>query len=180
MSDDLSNETFLVQQRENRRTLARMRSKLATSGQVGRKMDVSAQARQKKPVRVWPFVIALAVVLAVMDLVLHTQQEKIAGAMSGDLKSSVRMQAPPGLSLDEQARFWCYATYDFDKLKGRYKMPKGVVFDKKEARANLDRILAEDLGAEVRNEIFAYQQAHPDPVAPKLPPKPVPIPKKKK
>jgi hypothetical protein len=169
MSDELSNETNLVQQRENRRNLAKMRSKLVTSGQVGKKLDLTPPSAQKRPLRIWPFVAVLGLVLAGMNFALHTQQDKIVSAMGGSAKSSARLQPPPGLSLDEQARFWCYATYDYDKLKARFKLPRGVVYDKKEARANLDRMLADDLGREVRTEIFAYQQLHPDPVAPVKP-----------
>jgi hypothetical protein len=83
--------------------------------------------------------------------------------MGAEMKASARLAPPPGLSLDEQVRFWCYTVYDFNKLKSHFKVPKGAVIDKVEARKNLDRMLAEDLGQEVRNEIFAYQQANPDP-----------------
>lgn len=163
MTDDLSNETNLVQRREDRRTLERMRRKLATSGSVASKMDVNVPQREKRTIRIWPFVIALGVALAGMNFALHTQQDKIIGAMGAGGKGSVRLTPPPGLSLDEQVRFWCYAVYDFPKMKSYFKVPKGAVLDKAAARQNLDRLLAEDLGTEVRNEIFAYQQANPDP-----------------
>lgn len=163
MSDDFSNEANLVQRREDRRTLAKMRSKLATSGQAASRMEKPAQVTARRNIRIWPFVIALAVALAGMNFALHTQQDKILGAMGADGKPSKRLEAPPGLSLDEQVRFWCYAVYDFEKMKKHFKLPKGVVFDKVSARKNLDALLAEDLGTEVRNEIFAYQQANPDP-----------------
>jgi hypothetical protein len=78
-----------------------------------------------------------------------------------------RLEPPPGLSLDEQTRFWCYAAYDYPKLKSRYKLPKGVVIDAAAARNNLERLLAEDIGNAVRNEVFAYQQARPGPGAAK-------------
>ena len=165
MSDDLVNENNLVQRREDRRTLAKMRSKLATSGQVAAKLDVPVP-KQKRGVRIWPFVLALGVVLVGMNFAVRTQHDRMSAAALGT-KGSVRLAPPAGTSLDEQARFWLYATYDFDKLKLRFKLPKGVVLDKVNARQNLDHLLAEDLGADIRNEIFAYQQAHPDPVAKK-------------
>lgn len=163
MIDDPSNESNLVQRREDRRTLEKMRRKLATSGSVGSKMDTSMAQRPKRNIRIWPFVVALGVALAGMNFALHTQQDKILMAMGADAKGSVKLEPPPGLSLDEQVRFWCYAVYDFEKMKSHFKLPKGVVLDKIVARQNMDRMLAEDLGPEVRNEIFAYQQAHPDP-----------------
>lgn len=168
MSDDLPNETNLVPPRMDRRTVARMRNKLATSGKMAVRTEKPAAARPKRSVRIWPFVIALGLALGGMNLLLHTRQDRISGAIPGNGPGSAQPAPPPGLSLDEQARFWCYAAYDYPKLKARFKLPKAVVYDKRAARANLDRILAEDLGAEVRREIFAIQQAHPDPV-PKKP-----------
>ncbi len=170
MIDDLSNENNLVQRREDKRTLAKMRSKLATSGQVARKLDVPVP-KQKKGVRIWPFVVGLGLMLAGMNFAVRTQHDRNASLALGG-KSSVMLAPPAGATLDERARFWCYATYDYDKLKLRFKLPKGAVLDKAETRRNLDKLLAEDLGSEVRTEIFAYQQAHPDPI-PKAPVKPV-------
>ena len=177
MSDDLTNENNLVQRREDRRTLAKMRSKLATSGQVSAKLDVALPKQRQRSIKIWPFVVGLGAVLFIANVALKSQQKQTAASkMVANGKTSVTLEPPPGLSLDEQSRFWCYATYDFDKLKKSFPVPKGLVLNKVEARKNLDRLLAEDLGAQVRNEIFAYQQAHPDPV---VVAKPIPIKKKK-
>ena len=165
MSEDLPRGSHLVPPSVNRRALAKMRGKLAASGQSGRKLEMAKPARARRPARIWPFVIALGLALAGMDLALHTQHDRIAAAMSGGAGGSPRLEPPPGLALDEQARFWCYAAYDFPRLKARFKLPKAVVNDKQEARANLERLLAENLGDEVRREVFAYQHAGPAPAA---------------
>ncbi|MBW8888018.1 MAG: hypothetical protein JF616_09705 [Fibrobacteres bacterium] len=162
MADEISNGTNLVPPRSDRRTLAKMRSKLASSGQRGKRPEMTHFVGPKRQIRIWPFVIGLALALAGMEFAMYTRQDSGTDASAGRSNSSARLAPPPGLSLDEQARFWCYAVYDYPKLKSRFKPPRGSVFDMKEARANLERVLAEDLGNSVRNEIFVYQQAHPD------------------
>lgn len=173
MADEISNGTNLVPPRVDRRTLAKMRGKLATSAHRGKHIDSPRPARPKRQIRILPFVIGLGLALAGMELALHAGQGTASGANAGRWQGSARLEPPPGLSLDEQARFWCYAVYDYPKLKARFKPPKGAVNNQKEARANLERLLAEDLGNAVRNEIFAYQQAHPDPVPVKSASKPI-------
>jgi len=171
MADEISNGTNLVPPRADRRTLAKMRGKLASSGQRGKRPEMAHLVGPKRQIRIWPFVIGLAVALAGMEFAMYFRPDG-SGAAAGGSQSSRPIQPPPGLSLDEQARFWCYAAYDYPKLKARFKLPRGSVFDAKEARANLDRLLAEELGNSVRNEIFAYQQAHPDPLVVKSSSKP--------
>lgn len=172
MADDISNGTNLVPPRADRRTLAKMRGKLAGSGHRGKVREIARPAQPKRQLRIWPFVIGLGLALAGMEFALYAREAGHPGSGAGQPYATARIAPPPGLSLDEQARFWCYAAFDYPKLKARFKLPKGAVYDRKEARAALDRLLAEDLGNAVRNEIFAYQQAHPDPVAPKPASKP--------
>ena len=160
MADESSNETHLVPPRLDRRTLAKMRGKLATSEHRGKKPDSPRPGgTAKRHIRIWPFVIAVAMVLTGLELTLRAWQDAGPGDDAGRSQALARMEPPPGLSLDEQARFWCYAAYDHIKLKARFKLPKGVFFEQREARRRLDHLLAEDLGTGVRNEIFAYQQA---------------------
>jgi hypothetical protein len=173
MADESSNETHLVPPRLDRRALAKMRGKLATSEHRGKKAEILRPAGTKRHIRIWPFVIALAMVLTGMEFTLRAWEEAKPGEAAGRSQALARMEPPPGLSLDEQARFWCYAAYDHPKLKARFKLPKGLYFEQREARRRLEHLLAEDLGNAVRNEIFAYQQAHPDPVIAKTQPKPV-------
>jgi hypothetical protein len=164
------NESNLVQRREDRRTLEKMRRKLATSGTVGKKSD---QPRQGQPVkrggmRIWPFAIGAAGLLIALNFGL-SQQDAILKTMGVETESKNQLKPPPGLSLDEQVRFWAYAVYDIPKLRARFTVPKGAVIDKKYARTQLDNLLAENLGNEVRNEVFVMQQSDP---APKPKPKP--------
>jgi len=173
MADEISNGTNLVPPRADRRTLAKMRGKLASSGQRGKRPEMTRPVGPKRQIRIWPFVIGLGLALAGMEFAMYVRQDGGSGAAEGRSHSSARLAPPPGLSLDEQARFWCYAVYDFPKLKSRFKPPRGSVFDLKEARSNLERVLAEDLGNSVRNEIFVYQQAHPDPSVVKSSAKPI-------
>lgn len=187
MADEAPNETHLVPARLDRRALAKMRSKLVTpgatgklpsapgrapkpvAGKAGAPADPPRSVRAKRPVRIWPFVIALALALGGMHLGMRAQGKGLFGPAASGIPDPSRLEPPRGLSLDEQARFWCYAVYDFPKLKARFKPPKGAYCDKQVARANLDRLLAEDLGTAVRNEIFAYQHARP-PAAPSINP----------
>jgi hypothetical protein len=169
MSDEASNGTHLVPPRLDRRAMAKMRGKLAASGRMDKNAGLPRLARPKRSLRIWPFVIALALALGGMHFALRAQGGKLSG--TGALRSNgvIRLEPPPGLSLDEQTRFWCYAVYDYPKLKARFKLPKGTLPDKQAAQANLDRLLAEDLGAAIRNEVFVYQQARASTIAAKAP-----------
>jgi hypothetical protein len=168
MADEIPDGTNLVPPRADRRTLAKMRGKLATSSHKGKKAETARPARPKRHIRILPFVIGLGLALAGMEIALHASQDSRSGPAAGGLPMGSRIAPPPGLSLDEQARFWCYAAYDYPKLKARFKPPKGAINDSKQALRNLENLLAENLGNAVRNEIFAYQQAHPDPAAAKI------------
>jgi hypothetical protein len=162
MADENGNN--LVQRgHDDRRTLEKMRRKLATSGQMG-KNDVIKLKKNKPARRIWPFAIAAAAVLLGLNYALNTHQEQIIGAIGGPRLANIPLAPPAGTSLDEQARFWAYAAYDIHKLKARFNIPKGVVVDKVAAYKNLEKILADNLGVEVRNEIFALQQNAPSPV----------------
>lgn len=166
MADE--NENNLVQKtREDRRTLEKMRRKLATSGHMG-KNDVIKLKKNKKSMRIWPFAVVAAAALIGANLVLHTQQDKLVTALGGKVEDIKPPLAPPaGTSLDDQARFWTYATYDIAKLKAKFKIPRGSVVNQMTAYANLQKILADNLGAEVRKEIFIIQQNSPAPVVSK-------------
>jgi hypothetical protein len=159
MSDE--NESNLVQRREDKRTLEKMRRKLATSGTVVKKSDQSRLGQPGKPgKRIWPIAIGAAALLIALNFGL-SNQDAILRAVGAKTESSNKLAPPPGLSLDEQARFWAYAVYDLPKLRARFKVPKGVLIDKNSARTQLDILLAENLGNEVRNEVFVMQQNAP-------------------
>jgi hypothetical protein len=162
MALDPQNESNLVQRpREDKRTLEKMRSKLATSGKTGGKRSAKPELRRtqpKKSIRIWPWIIGAAVILAGLNFTLHTQQDRIMSAM-GVKQTAGPLTVPPGLKPDDQARFWAYAAYDVAKLRATFTIPKGAILDQALARRNLERLLAEDLGTSVRNEIFALQQA---------------------
>jgi len=161
MIDDSQNESNLMQRREDRRTLEKMRRKLATSGTVSKKSDLPHQTHQvKKPgFRLWPFAAVAALLLIAVNFGLGTKQ--VQEALGADAPAANALTLPPGLTLDEQARFWAYAVYDVSKLRTRFRIPKGVSLDNKAARKQLEQILAENLGPEVRNEIFVLQQKDP-------------------
>ncbi|GEM_PF-2265704 len=164
MADDSQNESNLVQRREDKRTLEKMRRKLATSGKVSSKADLPKIAGKKNTLRIWPFAAGAALLLIALNFGLRTQQNHIIKALGVETVASNALTPPSGLTMDEQARFWTYAIYDIPKLKIRFQIPKGVVIDNKGARKRLEILLAENLGTEVRNEIFVYQQQDPAPV----------------
>jgi hypothetical protein len=164
MSDE--NENNLVQRgRDDRRTLEKMRRKLATSGQMGKNDVIKLKKNNNKPAkRIWPFAIAIVAVLLGLNYALNTHQDQIVSAIGGQKPVKVPLAPPAGTSLDDQARFWAYAAYDVPKLKARFQIPKGAVVDNVSAYANLEKILADNLGTEVRKEIFTLQQSAPAPV----------------
>ena len=161
MSDE--NESNLVQRREDRRTLQKMRSKLATSGTVGKKSEPTRQIQTgKRGMRIWPFAIGAAGLLIALNFGLSNQAEILkAIGIEADAKS--RLAPPAGLSMDDQVRFWAYAAYDVPKLRTRFAVPRGIPIDTKFARTQMENLLAENLGNEVRNEVFLLQQKEPVP-----------------
>lgn len=164
------NESNLVQRREDRRTLEKMRRKLATSGTVGKKTDLPRQGQPgKRGMRIWPFAIVAGGLLMALNFGL-SNQDTLLKALGVETESPNQPKPPPGLSLDEQTRFWAYAIYDIPKLRARFSIPRGAVIDRKFARTQLEILLAGNLGNEVRNEVFVMQQKEP---APKANPKPV-------
>ena len=167
MADE--NENHLIEKaREDRRTLEKMRRKLATSGHMG-KNNVTKMKSSKSTLRIWPFAAVAVAVLLGLNFFLHTKSDAVASALGGKTAGSVHLAPPAGASLDDQARFWAYATYDIVKLKASFKIAKGVVIDRPEAKKNLERLLPENLGSAVRTEIFTLQQnAPPEPVGKKI------------
>ena len=159
MSDE--NESNLVQRREDRRTLQKMRSKLATSGTVGKKIEPARTIQPgKRGMRIWPFAIGAAGLLIALNFGL-SNQEALLKAVGVEAETRNQPKPPPGLAPDDQARFWAYAIYDLPKLRARFSVPRGAVLDKKSARTQLEILLAGNLGNEVRNEIFVMQQNEP-------------------
>jgi hypothetical protein len=159
------NESNLVQRREDRRTLEKMRRKLATSGTVGKKSDLPRQGQPgKRGMRIWPFAMVVGGLLMALNFGL-SNQDAILKAVGLESESQNQPKPPPGLSLDEQARFWAYAIYDIPKLRARFSVPRGSAIDKNFARTQLEILLAGNLGNEVRNEVFVMQQNEPVPKA---------------
>lgn len=164
MSVDNEYGSDLVERsREDFRKLQKMRSKLVTSGQTNLKLQAPPKSG-KSTIRIWPLVVAAILALAGLNYALFAHSDQVLKAMGADKGVSAKLALPPGLSLDDQARFWAYSVYDVNKLRGEFKVPKGVAVNLKECRLKLDLILAENLGPEVRAEINAYQVAHPDPI----------------
>jgi hypothetical protein len=161
MADE--NENNLVQRREDRRTLAKMRNKLATSGNLVRHDAIRRKQGSKKSLRIWPFALATGIVLIALNLALRTQQDGILKLLGVERTIKPSIAPPAGASLDEQARFWAYAVYDLRKLKSNFRIPNGAVIDNAAARENLEILLADNLGAEVRKEIFEMDQKAPKP-----------------
>lgn len=167
MADE--NENNLIEKaREDRRTLEKMRRKLATSGHMG-KNNVAKLKSQKKDFRIWPFAGVAVALLLGLNFFLHSKPDAAVAALGGKTASSIALTPPTGATLDDQARFWAYAVYDIVKLKASFKIAKGAVIDRTVAKKNLERLLAENLGAGVRTEIFTLQQnAPPEPVGKKI------------
>jgi hypothetical protein len=163
MIDESQNESNLMQRREDRRTLEKMRRKLATSGTMSKKGDLPHHGK-KRSLRIWPFAVGAALLLIALNFGLGTKQAQ--KALGANAPAANALKLPPDLALDEQARFWAYAVYDVPKLRIRFRIPKGIVVDNKAARIQLEQILAENLGPEIRNEIFVFQQKEPPPKAP--------------
>ena len=134
--------------------LERMLGKLA-----GQSADLLAREDGRRKIVLkkrfaWGWRIGLAALfLAANAVLVATYKPDPASAKAAAKAPSL---APPkALSLDEQALYWAYALYDFDRLVAKFGAPPKAVVSAQEARANLERLLPR-VGARTRFAIEQY------------------------
>lgn len=143
---------------EGRRTLAKMRGKLASSGSIAAANPVSLANAARRPIRFKLWVVAAAAFLAGLNYALMAHPDRILSALGAAAAPARELQPAAALSLDDQARFWAYALYDRPGLHKRYGAGGGAILNTGRARERLEHLLAGDLGNAVRNEITALRK----------------------
>lgn len=145
----------LIQRQEQRQAvLEKMRGKLA-----GRSQDViQASERKRASARgnasAWGWKIALAAVLIAGAMVL--KPGKTNKAVQAPANSTLVLAGPSArMGLNDQALYWTYALYDFDRLKVSYGIPKNAIVDAGLASEKL-RALRPKVDARTRFIIDGY------------------------
>lgn len=123
-----------------RATLERMRGKLA-----GKSSDLLVRERKSLQVRrgkalSWSWRIALCVLfLAANASLIGFSREKSPAPKA--VKSAPAVQQPKALAANEEALYWAYALYDFDRLRSRFGAPQHAVVDAAKAKSRLAELL---------------------------------------
>ncbi|HKP96571.1 MAG TPA: hypothetical protein VJ385_12505 [Fibrobacteria bacterium] len=146
-----------------RPTLEQMRRRLASAPAEPPPKPESPRklrARRNKR-RTLALMVALAALLVGLNFLARSQKDAILEAV-GVRTLSAPLASPPGLSLDDRARFWAYAAFDQGKLRERFKVPASAFIDRVDARHHLEDLLTRELGAQARAEVLALRNPSPE------------------
>jgi hypothetical protein len=144
------------QPQKERPTLDQMRKKLASGSSAPAPSVTGNPASRKRRSRSVPWMIAVAAVLVAANVLGLSRKDAILEIV-GVQNLSEPVSPPPGLSLDERARFWAYAAYDQAGLRARYKLPPAAFLDPEDARHHVEDLLTQGLDAKVREGILALR-----------------------
>jgi hypothetical protein len=120
-------------------TLERMRGKLA-----GRSSDLALREDKVRRVRrgktfAWGWRIALVALFFAANAAL-VDHIRVAPSARMERKAP-SVPEPKHLAVNDQALYWTYALYDFDRLKAKFGAPANAVIDAGEAKARLRELL---------------------------------------
>lgn len=137
--------------------IERMRGKLA-----GQSADLAArdQIRRKAVLKrrfAWGWRTGLAVLFLAANAILVVKYRPELSSAARPARQAPALSPPATLSLDEQALYWTYALYDFDRLVAKFGAPPKAVVSAGDAKANLERLLPR-VGSRTR---FAIEQYRP-------------------
>ncbi len=152
----------LIQVHDGRQLmLDKMRGKLAGTSQfhaeASERRRVSARVSARKALLGWGWKIGALGLIAAVNIVWLSNHSQ--GKVDVAPRHAPNLIPPSTkLTIDEQALYWAYALYDFDKLKSRFGAAKGVVIDSRLALANLQQLLPK-VDPRTRFVIDRYQPA---------------------
>lgn len=135
--------------------LERMRGKLA--GRSPEAADPAGGRRKgaRRSAPAWGWRLGLAALFLAANAFLVTGFEDDIRQAAGKAKQAPEVRNPKSLAVNEQALYWAYALYDFDKLKQRFGAPAHAVVDAAEAKRQLARLLPK-VDARTRFQIDRY------------------------
>ena len=145
----------LIQVHDGRQLmLEKMRGKLAGASQFQTESIERRRVTARKSMLGWSWRIGILAVIAAGNIMWMSSRTEMKRMVAPKHAPTL---APPAAALNanEQALYWAYALYDFDKLCSKFNVPKGVVIDSRIAAANL-RGLFPKADAQTRFAIERY------------------------
>ena len=120
--------------------LARMRGKLAGGSADQAKAEDNFRNGKHKLELGWGWIfvmLALFITANILGFSYDPVETKI-----NKVNASWRLAPPaPTLTENDQALYWTYALYDFDKLMESFKTPKNAIIDARAAKVKLAALL---------------------------------------
>lgn len=152
---DLMNRSKAVSDR-----LEKMRKKLAAGPAPQEPKPESAGTRRRRAAgRAYKWAIFAGLLLVGINVLALSRKDVILQAIGAQVIVKP-LSPPPGLELDELARFWAYAAFDEAKLKSHFAIPKHVLIDPVDARHHLADILSRGrLGEKTLAEVSLLRSA---------------------
>lgn len=136
-------------------TLERMRGKLASSSPVVLQRAEKRRSGARMSAFAWTWRISLTLLFLGANIyVLGFRDSPVRTAIKA--RTAPMLRAPiPSMPVDDQALYWTYALYDFDRLKQRFGAPSEAVIDAGAARRNLETLMPK-ISERTRFEIRKY------------------------
>ena len=119
--------------------LEKMRGKLAAPSQASLALAEKRKRASRGEAYAWAFRIALVLVFIAGNVALFGFREEITTVVK--VRRAPSVANPKSLPLNDQALYWTYALYDFDRLRSRFGAPANAVVDAASAKRNLDELM---------------------------------------
>ncbi len=120
--------------------LEKMRGRLSAPSTA----SVAFAERRRNPAvrnkKAWAWGIFLVAAFLGLNLLIAGVREKAVAAAPKTLRS-LAIGAPKNLPLNEQALYWTYALYDFDRLKARFGVASHAIVSAGEAKRRLAELM---------------------------------------
>lgn len=145
----------LLQKNPSREVLLnKMREKLAGSSMDLQEKEQRLKQVRKRLNRAWIWKFSVAALLIAANVLLYTQKERIIVTLGFE-----GVPALPGpkasLDPDDQALYWTYALYDFDRLQSTFGVTDRYAINAVAARKALQELLPQ-VGMSTLGEIATY------------------------
>ncbi len=135
--------------------LGKMRGKLAGRSQHAIQLEANLKARKSNARSGWGWQATLVILLVAANLIFIGNKETfIAVAVKKEIVSLNETTAP--MTAEEEALFWTYALYDYDKFKERFGDKAKLTVNHQVAKAKLQEILPKVRDREIVLTVFKY------------------------
>ncbi|MDB5102362.1 MAG: hypothetical protein JWP91_51 [Fibrobacteres bacterium] len=146
----------LVQQRENRQAMVeKMRGKLAAPSQAGLRVVEGKRRAARKSAFNKGWKVVLAGLFLCGNYMVFSGRAPIAAKSRSEV-SPLLPEPSAKLDANNQALYWTFALYDYDRLKASYPVPENAIINAGLAAQNL-RTLLPKVDARTRFIIDGYR-----------------------